>query len=79
RQLDEPSLPAVLGGRVRSARGYRTYRAVDRLVVDGALRDRLADNDGGPTTVHSCAPDVPFARLRRAGAASVSFDFSLLT
>jgi hypothetical protein len=29
--------------------------------------------------VHSCAPDVPFALLRRAGVAGVSFDFSLLT
>jgi hypothetical protein len=29
--------------------------------------------------VHSCAPDVPFALLRRSGAAAVSFDFSLLT
>ncbi len=32
-----------------------------------------------PVVVHSCAPDVPFALLRRAGAAAVSFDFSLLT
>ena len=29
-QLDEPSLTAVLRGRVRTASGYRTYRAVDR-------------------------------------------------
>jgi hypothetical protein len=36
-------------------------------------------HEGGPVVVHSCAPDVPFALLRRAGAAAVSFDFSLLT
>ncbi|WP_326699972.1 methionine synthase [Streptomyces sp. NBC_01754] len=78
-QLDEPSLTAVLRGRVRSASGYRTYRAVDRQVAEGALRDLLAVNGGGPTTVHSCAPEVPFALLRRAGAGSVSLDFSLLT
>jgi methionine synthase II (cobalamin-independent) len=29
--------------------------------------------------VHSCAPDVPFALLRRVGAAGISFDFTLLT
>lgn len=78
-QLDEPSLTAVLRGRIRSASGYRTYRAVDRQVVEGTLREVLAANGGGPTAVHSCAPEVPFALLRRAGADAVSFDFSLLT
>ncbi|MFH7596521.1 methionine synthase [Streptomyces racemochromogenes] len=77
-QYDEPSLTAVLRGRVRSASGYRTYRAVDRQVVESALRDLFAVHDG-EVVVHSCAPDVPFALLRRAGAAAVSFDFSLLT
>ncbi|WP_405438320.1 methionine synthase [Streptomyces avidinii] len=77
-QLDEPSLTAVLLGRVRSASGYRTYRAVDRQVVEGALRDVFAVHDGD-VVVHSCAPEVPFALLRRAGATGVSFDFSLLT
>jgi hypothetical protein len=74
-QLDEPSLMSVLRGQVRSASGYRTHRddvpqrGLDHLPVDG----------GGPVVVHSCAPDVPFALLRRAGAAAVSFDLSLLT
>ncbi|MFF5704903.1 methionine synthase [Streptomyces sp. NPDC012794] len=77
-QYDEPSLTAVLLGRVRSASGYRTYRAVDRQVVESTLRDLFAVHDG-EVVVHSCAPDVPFALLRRAGAAGVSFDFSLLT
>ncbi|MER5889802.1 methionine synthase [Streptomyces sp. NPDC001941] len=77
-QLDEPSLTAVLRGHVATASGYRTHRAVDRQVVEGALRDVMAVADG-PVAVHSCAPDVPFALLRRAGAAAVSFDFSLLT
>ncbi|MFI9205466.1 methionine synthase [Streptomyces sp. NPDC053048] len=81
-QLDEPSLPAVLRGQIRSASGYRTYRAVDRAVVEGALRDLVAvaeEGEGGALVVHSCAPGVPFALLRRAGVAGVSFDFSLLT
>ncbi|MEV7173236.1 methionine synthase [Streptomyces sp. NPDC093224] len=77
-QLDEPSLTAVLLGRVRSASGYRTYRAVDRQVVEGTLREVFAVHDG-EVIVHSCAPEVPFGLLRRAGAAGVSFDFSLLT
>ncbi|MCX5399916.1 methionine synthase [Streptomyces sp. NBC_00102] len=78
-QLDEPSLTAVLGGGVRTASGYRTYRSVDRQVVESALRDLLAVAGDGAGLVHSCAPGVPFALLRRAGAAAVSFDFSLLT
>jgi ligand-binding sensor domain-containing protein len=78
-QLDEPSLMSVLRGQVRSASGYRTHRAVDRQVIESTLRDVFGVQDGGPVVVHSCAPDVPFALLRRAGAAAISFDFSLLT
>ncbi|MER7776535.1 methionine synthase [Streptomyces sp. NPDC096191] len=78
-QLDEPSLTAVLRGQVRTASGYRTHRAVDRQVVEATLRDVAGAHGGDPVVVHSCAPDVPFALLRRAGVAGVSFDFTLLT
>ncbi|MFI8994238.1 methionine synthase [Streptomyces sp. NPDC053542] len=86
-QLDEPSLTSVLRGSVKTASGYRTHRAVDRAVVEGALRDIIgaaggAEEDGHdrtPVIVHSCAPDVPFALLRRAGARGIACDFSLLT
>ncbi|MGW1227389.1 methionine synthase, partial [Streptomyces sp. NPDC002530] len=78
-QLDEPSLTAVLRGRVRTASGYRTYRAVDRQIVEGTLRDVLAAAGDAATVVHTCAPEVPFALLRRAGADGISLDFSLLT
>ncbi|QUI34012.1 methionine synthase [Streptomyces alfalfae] len=78
-QLDEPSLIAVLRGRIKTASEYRTHRAVDRQVVESTLRDVLAVQGEGPKVVHSCAPDVPFALLRRAGADAISCDFSLLT
>lgn len=77
-QLDEPSLVAVLRGHIRTASGYRTHRAVDRQIIEDTLREVIAVNDG-PVIVHSCATDVPFALLRRAGAAGVSFDSGLLT
>ncbi|MGW4388679.1 methionine synthase [Streptomyces sp. NPDC004685] len=77
-QLDEPSLIAVLRGQIKTASGYRTHRAVDRQLVESTLREVLSVHDG-PVAVHSCAPDVPFALLRRAGANAISFDFSLLT
>ncbi|MER5179986.1 methionine synthase [Streptomyces sp. NPDC002896] len=78
-QLDEPSLIAVLRGQVKTASGYRTHRAVDRQLVESTLRDIIGVHGDGPVVVHSCAPDVPFALLRRAGAAGISLDFSLLT
>ncbi|MFE7843131.1 methionine synthase [Streptomyces sp. NPDC057474] len=79
-QLDEPSLIAVLRGQVRSASGYRTHRAVDRQLVEATLRDVIdVHTSEGAVVVHSCAPDVPFALLRRVGATGISFDFSLLT
>ncbi|WP_165985816.1 methionine synthase [Streptomyces sp. YIM 98790] len=80
-QLDEPSLPAVLRGRVRTASGYRTYPAVDRAVVRDTLR-ALLDAAGGPQVlpaVHCCAPGLPFGLLRESGFRAVSFDLSLLT
>ncbi|MYR42292.1 methionine synthase [Streptomyces sp. SID5910] len=78
-QLDEPSLTAVLRGQIRTASGYRTHRAVDRQAVEATLRGTAGVHGEGPVVVHSCAPDVPFALLRRAGVAGISFDFSLLT
>jgi hypothetical protein len=77
-QLDEPSLPAVLAGTVRTASGFQRLRAVDRQVAEQALREVVRGLDA-PVIVHSCAPRVPIPLLRRAGAAGVSLDFSLLT
>ncbi|UED88654.1 methionine synthase [Streptomyces profundus] len=78
-QFDEPSLPAVLAGRVRTASGYRTHRAVDRGAVQETLRRLVAVAGEAPVVVHCCAPGVPFELLRGAGAAAVSCDLALLT
>lgn len=80
-QLDEPSLMSVLRGHIKTASEYRTHRAVDRQLVESTLREVIGVHSaqGGSAVVHSCAPDVPFALLRRAGADAISFDFSLLT
>ncbi|MDH6128721.1 methionine synthase [Kitasatospora sp. GP82] len=77
-QLDEPSLPAVLAGEVKTASGFQRLRAVDRQVAEEVLRNVLRGLDA-PVVVHCCAPRVPLPLLRRAGAAGVSLDFSLLT
>ncbi|PBC77691.1 methionine synthase II (cobalamin-independent) [Streptomyces sp. TLI_235] len=77
-QLDEPSLPAVLAGEVKTASGFQRLRSVDRQVAEEALRSVIRALDV-PVVVHSCAPGVPLPLLRRAGVAGVSLDFSLLT
>ncbi|GGV08960.1 hypothetical protein GCM10010495_22310 [Kitasatospora herbaricolor] len=77
-QLDEPSLPAVLAGGVKTASGFQRLRSVDRQVAEELLRGVISRLDV-PVVVHCCAPQVPIPLLRRAGAAGVSLDFSFLT
>jgi methionine synthase II (cobalamin-independent) len=77
-QLDEPSLPAVLAGQVPTASGWQRLRAVDRQVAEETLRTLVGAVDL-PVVVHCCAPAVPLALLRRAGASAVSLDMALLT
>ncbi|WP_405019286.1 methionine synthase [Kitasatospora sp. NBC_00070] len=77
-QLDEPSLPAVLAGDVKTASGFQRLRSVDRQVAEEVLRSVVSGLDA-PVVVHSCAPGVPIPLLRRAGVAGISLDFGLLT
>ncbi|MEV4512425.1 methionine synthase [Dactylosporangium sp. NPDC049525] len=76
-QVDEPSLPAVLAGRVPSESGYATLRSVDESVARTALSS-VFSAAGVPVVVHCCAADVPLALLRSAGALAVGLDLSLV-
>jgi methionine synthase II (cobalamin-independent) len=79
-QLDEPSLPAVLAGRVPTASGFGTLAAVDEQPVRTTLAEVLeAAGDAALTVVHCCAPRPPVTLLREAGAGAVGIDLSLLT
>ena len=73
-QLDEPSLPAVLGGRVPTPSGYGTVRAVEAPAAEQALRDVLAAAPEGARVVHCCADEVPFDVLRNAAVDAISLD-----
>lgn len=76
-QIDEPSLPAALAGRVNTESGLDFYR---RVPVEVA-RDRLAElfeQLGVPVVVHCCAPDVPVRLLQEAGAQALSIDLTLV-
>jgi methionine synthase II (cobalamin-independent) len=76
-QLDEPSLPAVLAGRVPTESGLRTLRSVAASTVESALRD-LIGSVAVPVVIHCCAATPPLRVLRDAGATAVAIDLSLL-
>jgi len=78
-QLDEPSLPAVLAGRIKTPSGFGTVRSVERAVVGQALRDVLDVIAPGSRAVHCCAADVPLDLVREAGADAVSIDVAHVT
>ncbi|WP_132877982.1 methionine synthase [Tamaricihabitans halophyticus] len=80
-QLDEPSLPQVLAGALRSPSGYEQVPAVPQpeaveLLARVISAARAAT--GAPVLVHCCAPRPPIALFRKAGAAGVSLDASSL-
>lgn len=79
-QLDEPALPAVLGGKVPTASGYGRHRSIDLPEASDALR-RVNDavrGSGGEPVVHCCAPTFPIELVRGSGAAGVAVDLDLL-
>jgi len=80
-QVDEPSLPTVLAGRLPTASGFGRLPSLDPQVAEGGLRTVLAaaaEVADGRTVVHCCAVDPPLPMLRAAGASAVSLDTSLL-
>ncbi|MFD6754815.1 methionine synthase [Micromonospora gifhornensis] len=77
-QLDEPSLPTVLAGRVPTESGLGTYRAVESETAR-ALLHGVIEAAGVPTVVHCCASDVPLELIRSAGAVGVALDLSRVT
>nr|MDT0663066.1 methionine synthase [Micromonospora sp. DSM 115978] len=76
-QLDEPSMPAALAGRIRTDSGLGAYRAVEASDARGLLR-AVVEAVEAPVVVHCCAPDVPLELIRSAGAAGVALDLDLV-
>lgn len=75
-QLDEPSLPAVLSGRIRTASGFDNLPAVEESIVESSLAGVVAGLDA-PVGIHCCAGNPPIGLFRRAGAAAVAVDAAL--
>lgn len=80
-QVDEPSLPAVLAGRVPTASGFHRHRSVDVANAAPALAEVLAAvrEGGAEAVVHCCAAAYPFDLLERVGGPGVSLDLDRLT
>jgi methionine synthase II (cobalamin-independent) len=75
-QLDEPSLPAVLAGRVRTQSGLGTLRVPGQADVVAALHDVIGSVDV-PVAVHCCGSRPPLQMFRAAGADAVGLDLTL--
>lgn len=76
-QVDEPSLPAVLDGRLSTASGFGRLPSVDPQVAAAGLQTVLRAHDGD-TVIHCCAADPPLPLLRAVGPGALSVDTSLL-
>jgi methionine synthase II (cobalamin-independent) len=77
-QVDEPSLPAVLGGHVPTPSGYGTVPALDSQVARQALTRVLEAAEVGRRAVHCCAPGAPLELIAAAGADALAIDRSKL-
>ena len=79
-QLDEPSLPAVLGGTIPTASGFGAVRAVDPADVARLLSPVVAaaQDLGAPVVVHCCAPAVPWGLLLGLPVSGAAVDLAQL-
>lgn len=80
-QLDEPALPAVLVGHVRTASGFSTLPTPDEPVATERLVEvtEAVRAAGGVPGLHCCAHRPPVALAVAAGAAFVGLDATLLS
>jgi methionine synthase II (cobalamin-independent) len=76
-QIDEPSLPLVLAGRLRTRSGWGLLSRPERHVAQMLLADVLAAAPGA-RGVHCCGSQVPIDLVVAAGADAVSFDLDLM-
>lgn len=80
-QVDEPSLPAVLGGSIATASGLHRHRAIEPAEAAQGLDWILGAVAavGASTVVHCCARQLPMVVLAQTSADAVSFDVSQLS
>ncbi|MFA4082694.1 methionine synthase [Mycobacteroides salmoniphilum] len=77
-QLDEPSLPAALDGRLSGTSMFSPVHPVD-VPTAISLLDLCAAAVGGELVVHCCAADPPWELLRGANIRGIAVDSEYLT
>ena len=77
-QLDEPSLPAALAGRLTGVTSFSPVHPVDESLAQSLL-DECVSAVGGEVVLHCCAPDLPWNMLRRSSLAAISVDVATVT
>lgn len=77
-QLDEPSLPAALAGRLSGITSFTPVHPVDEPLAMNLL-DACVKAAGTDVALHSCAPELPWKALLRSAVHAVSVDVSTLT
>lgn len=78
-QLDEPLLPAVLGGQVATASGWGHHRSVPVPEVSEMITRVVAGLDPAAVLIHSCAAAFPIALVHQAGVAGLLVDLDQLS
>jgi hypothetical protein len=73
-QIDEPSLPAVLAGHVRTESGFGALSPPEPATVQAVLSASIKAAGDVPVVLHCCAADPPLRLFRDVGAAAVGFD-----
>ncbi|WP_090601083.1 methionine synthase [Mycobacterium lentiflavum] len=76
-QLDEPSLPAALGGQLSGVTALSPVAALDESVAQGLL-DTCAQTVGAEVVLHSCAAGLPWDLLARSAISAISVDAATL-
>lgn len=78
-QLDEPSLPMILAGRVPTPSGVGTVAAIEESIAESVLQEVLEASGADATVLHCCSSAIPLALLGRSGVDAISLDASQLT
>ncbi|MBV9487385.1 MAG: methionine synthase [Frankiaceae bacterium] len=73
-QLDEPSLPGVLAGAVRTQSGFGAIRVPEEAVVRNVLTTVAQAAGEIPVVIHCCGTPPPIRLLGSVGVAGVAID-----
>lgn len=78
-QIDEPSVRAVLDGKIVNASGMGTIAAVDIVRMTSSLRGMVdaIREQGARVAIHCCSSNPPWPILLKSGVDAVSFDVAL--